>query len=83
MLRFFSQSARHFQNQYIFHQSYKQALLSFNQGDKKVALMQLQALLEKQPGNVYLRHQIVLVSEALNEQIELPEIKVKTSASHV
>ncbi len=68
---------KHIANQYKFSSEFKEAILLSkleNPQTQKQALTKLLVLLNKQPANPYLRHQVLLLSEQLHTPIDLPEI---------
>ena len=70
MFKFFSHIAR----QINFHHSFQEALLLAKQGYKIEAFDKFNNLLNEQPANPYVRHQLLILAEQLHRPIELPKI---------
>lgn len=77
--RFFRNVIHNAVEQYQFNQSCNQAMSSLKAGDKTAALKQMQVLLEKQPENVYLRHQLLKIVP----DIKLPDVKAPSQRVHI
>lgn len=74
MFRFFS----HMKKQFEFKKLFNDALSLSEAGSKQAAFDKFLPLLQIQPANPYLRHQILGLSEQLNKSVVLPELVVKT-----
>ena len=69
-MRFFN----HMIKQVEFGIAFKEAVTLSKSGDKQTAFTKLTLLLEKQPANPYLRHQLLLLGEQLHKPVNLPEL---------
>jgi predicted Zn-dependent protease len=72
MLRLFS----HFKKQIEFKKVFDSALTLSRAGKEEEALTKFNGLLQEQPANPYLRHQVLLLSEHLHKPVSLPELGV-------
>lgn len=75
MFRFFT----HIKKQLEFKKVYNDALSLSKSGREEAALNKFMSLLQEQPANPYLRHQILNLSEHLHKPVELPELNVKNN----
>ncbi len=72
MFRFF----RHIKTEMSYSRAFREALNLSKQGNKKEAFGQLNLLLKEHPADPYLRHQLLMLGEELEQPVELPEILI-------